>query len=53
MRKEMRWRTGDRDKEKQTSPIYPWDHRQRAAREAEEQPLMLLPLQEGPTGRNN
>ena len=57
MRKEMRWRKrwriGDRDKEKQTSPIYPWDHMQRAAREAEERPHKLLPLQEGPTGRND
>ena len=39
-----------RDKEKQVSPIYPWDHMCRAARETEEQ---LLPLHEAPTGRNN
>ena len=42
-----------RDKEKQVSPIYPWDHMHRAAREAEEQPHKLLPLHEAPTGRNN
>ena len=47
----MRWRTGDKDKEKQVSPIYPWDMC-RAARETEEQPLKLLPLHEVPTGRN-
>ena len=41
-----------RDKENQVSPIYPWDHMCRAAREAEEQPK-LLPLHEAPTGRNN
>ena len=29
---------GQNDKEKQVFPIYPWDHRHRAAREAEEQP---------------
>ena len=40
-----------RDKEKQVSPIYPWDMH-RAARETERQPLMLLPLHEAPTGRN-
>ena len=40
-----------RDKEKQVSPIYLWDMH-RAAREAEGQPLMLLPLHEVPTGRN-
>ena len=40
-----------RDKEKQVSPIYPWDMC-RAARETEEQPLKLLPLHEVPTGRN-
>ena len=40
-----------RDKEKQVSPIYPWDMR-RADRETEGQPLMLLPLHEVPTGRN-
>ena len=33
-----------RDKEKQVSPIYPWDHMRRAARETEEQPHKLLPL---------
>ena len=42
-----------RDKEKQVSPIYPWDHMCRAATEAEEQPHKLLPLHEASTGRNN
>ena len=42
-----------RDREKQVSPIYPWDHMHRAARETEEQPHKLLPLQEAPIGRNN
>ena len=42
-----------RDKEKQVSPIYPWDHMGRAARETEEEPHKLLPLHEAPTGRNN
>ena len=42
-----------RDKEKQISPIYPWDHMHKAARETEEQPHKLLPLHEAPTGRNN
>ena len=42
-----------RDGEKQVSPIYPWDHMRRAARETEEQPHKLLPLYETPTGRNN
>ena len=41
-----------RDKEKQVSPIYPWDMC-RAAREPEEQQHKLLPLHEVPTGRNN
>ena len=41
------------DKEKQVSPIYPWDHMCRAAREAEKQPLKLLPLHEAPTRGNN
>ena len=41
-----------REKEEQLSPIYPWDMR-RAARETEGQPLMLLPLHEVPTRRNN
>ena len=41
-----------RNKEKQLSPIYPWAMR-RAARETGEQPLMLLPLHEVPTRRNN
>ena len=40
-----------RDKEKQVSPIYPWDMC-RAARETEGQPLMLLPLHEVSFGRN-
>ena len=43
--------TRQRDKENQVSPIYPWDHMYRAAREAEEH--KLLPLQEAPIGRNN
>ena len=42
-----------RDKEKQVSPIYPWDHMCRAARETEEQLHKLLPLHEAPTRRNN
>ena len=42
-----------RDKEKQVSPIYPWDHMRRAARETEEQPHKLLPLHEAPIRRNN
>ena len=42
-----------RDKEKQVSPIYPWDHKCRAARETEEQPHKLLPIHETPTRRNN
>ena len=42
-----------RDKEKQVSPIYPWDHMHRAVRETEEQPHKLLPLHKAPTGRNN
>ena len=45
--------TGDRDKERQVSPIYPWCHMHRAAREADEQPQKLLSLHEAPTGRNN
>ena len=40
-----------RDKEKQVSPIYPWDMCG-AARETEGQPLMLLHLHEVPSGRN-
>ena len=39
-----------RDKEKQVSPVYPWDHMCRAARDTEEQPHKLLPLHEAPTG---
>ena len=42
-----------RDKGKQVSPIYPWSHMHRAARETEEQPHKLLPLHEAPTRRNN
>ena len=42
-----------REKEKQVSPVYPWDHMCRAAREMEEEPHKLLPLHETPTGRNN
>ena len=41
------------EKEKQVSPVYPWDHMCRTARETEEQPHKLLPLHETPTGRNN
>ena len=42
-----------RDKERQVSPIYPWDHMRRATRETMEQPCKLLPLHELPTRRNN
>ena len=42
-----------RDKEKQVSPIYLWDHMCRTTRETEEQPHKLLPLHETPTRRNN
>ena len=42
-----------RQKRKQVSPIYPWDHMRRAARKTEKQPHKLLPLHEAPTGRNN
>ena len=42
-----------RKKEKQVSPVYPWDHMRRTARETEEQPHKLLPLYETPTRRNN
>ena len=42
-----------REEEKQVSPIYPWDHMQRATREAEEQLHKLLLLHEAPTRRNN
>ena len=42
-----------RVKEKQVSPIYPWDPMRRAARKNEEQPHKLLPLHEAPTRRNN
>ena len=44
---------GQRDKEKQFSPIYPWDHMHWASREAEGQPHKLFPPHEVPTGRNN
>ena len=40
-------------KKKKNSPIYPWEHMHRAARETKEQPLKLLPLHETPTRRNN
>ena len=43
----------DEDETKQVSLIYPWEHMQRVARGAEEQPHILLPLQEVPTGKNN
>ena len=42
-----------RDKEKEASPFYPWEHMQRAAREVEEQTHKLLPLHEAPTRKNN
>ena len=42
-----------RYKEKHVSPIYPWDHTCRVARETEKQPHKLLLLHEAPTGRNN
>ena len=42
-----------RDKEKQASPIYPWKHMQRAAREVEEQPHKLLPLHEATNKKYN
>ena len=42
-----------RDKEKQVSPIYPWDHIHRAARETEEQPHRLFPLHKASSRRNN
>jgi len=42
-----------REEEKQVSPIYPWDHMHRAAKETEEQPHKLSPLYETPTRRNN
>ena len=42
-----------RDKEKQVSPIYPWDHIRRVARDTEEQPHKQSPLHEAPTRRNN
>ena len=44
---------GQRDKEKQFSPIYPWGHMHWASREAEGQPHKLFPPHEAPTGRNN
>ena len=40
-----------RDKEKQVSPIDPWDHMCWTAREAGEQPHQLLPIHEASTGR--
>ena len=42
-----------REKEKHVSPVYPWDHMHRTARETEKQPHKLLPLYKTPTGRNN
>ena len=42
-----------RDKENQASPIYPWEHMQRAAREVEEQPHKLLPLHEVTNKKSN
>ena len=41
---EVREEMEEGDKEKQVSPIYPWDHMRRTARETEEQPQKLLPL---------
>ena len=38
-----------REEEKQVSPIYPWDHMHRAAKETEEQSHKLSPLYETPT----
>ena len=52
VREEMEDRR-QREEKKQVSPIYPWDHMHRAARETEEQPHKLLTLYETPTGRNN
>ena len=40
-----------RGKEKQVSPIYPWDHMCQSAREARQQPHKWLPLHEASTGR--
>ena len=42
-----------RDKEKQVSPIYPWDHKCRIDRETVEQSQKFIPLHEAPTRRNN
>ena len=42
-----------RNKEKQVSPIYHWDHMCQAARETEEQLHKLLHFHEAPAGRNN
>ena len=39
-----------RYKEKQVSPIYPWDHMHRAARETEEEPHKLLLFMKHPPG---
>ena len=41
------------DKKMQVYPTYPWDHVKSSAREAQEQPHKLLPLQKAPTWRNN
>ena len=42
-----------RDKEKQVSAIYLWDHIRRVARDTEEQPHKQSPLHEAPTRRSN
>ena len=39
-----------RYKEKQVSPIYPWDHMHRAVRETEEEPHKLLLFMKHPPG---
>ena len=40
-----------KDKEKHVSPIYPWGHMRRTARETGEQPHKLLPLHEASRNR--
>ena len=42
-----------RDKEKKVPPIYPWDNMLMADRDAEEQPIELLPLDEVSIRKNN
>lgn len=48
----MKWERKQRDKEKQVPPIYPWDMLI-ADRDAEEQPIRLLPLNEVSIRKNN